>query len=57
MKKLIVILLLALFTAGISSCASEGFDTDPAIPEVQLDDQAGETEEEEEDPGDPTGAK
>ncbi|GAB5523511.1 MAG: hypothetical protein Roseis2KO_13830 [Roseivirga sp.] len=48
MKKLIVILLLALFTAGISSCASEGFDTDPVTPEVQLDDQAGETEEEEE---------
>ncbi|MCE7994165.1 MAG: hypothetical protein HEP71_19410 [Roseivirga sp.] len=49
MKKFIIILLLALFTAGISSCASEGFDTDPVIPEVQVDDQAGETEEEEEE--------
>jgi uncharacterized protein YxeA len=48
MKKLIVILLLALFTGGITSCAVENFDTDPTIPEVQLDDQAGETEEEEE---------
>lgn len=51
MKKLIVILLLALFTAGISSCTSEGFDTDPAIPEVQLDDTQSSVEEEEEEEG------
>lgn len=49
MKKLIVILLLALFTAGISSCASEGFDTDPVIPEVQVDDQAGSADDDEEE--------
>ncbi len=51
MKKLIVILLLALFTAGISSCASEGFDTDPVIPEVQVDDPGTSVDEEEEDEG------
>lgn len=49
MKKLIVILLLALFTAGISSCASEGFDTDPVIPEVQVDDEAGSADDDEEE--------
>ncbi len=51
MKKLIVILLLALFTAGISSCASEGFDTDPVIPEVQVDDSGSDTDEREEEEG------
>lgn len=34
MKKLIVILLLALFTVGISSCAEEPLETDPIIPEI-----------------------
>lgn len=49
MKKFIVILLLALFTAGITSCATENFDTDPTIPEVQIDDLAGEDDDEEEE--------
>ena len=40
MKKFIVILLLALFTAGITSCGTENLDTDPVIPEVQIDDLA-----------------
>lgn len=52
MKKLIVILLLAFFTTGITSCAVENFDTDPTVPELQLDDQAsGADEEEEEESG------
>lgn len=51
MKKLIVILLLAFFTIGVTSCAVENFDTDPTVSEVQLDDQASETEEEDEEEG------
>lgn len=34
MKKLLVILLLAFFTVGISSCAEDFNDTDPIVPEI-----------------------
>lgn len=34
MKKLLVILLLAFFTVGITSCAEDFNDTDPVIPEI-----------------------
>lgn len=34
MKKLLVILLLAFFTVGISSCAEDFNDTEPVIPEI-----------------------
>lgn len=49
MKKLFVILLLALFAVGVSSCAEESLDTEPVIPEVnqevmdQLQDQKSTT--------------
>ncbi len=51
MKKFIVILLLALFTTGITSCAVENIDTDPTADEVLIDDQASETEGEDEGEG------
>ncbi len=34
MKKLLVILLLAFFTVGITSCAEDFNDTDPIAPEI-----------------------
>ena len=34
MKKLLVILLLAFFTVGITSCAEDFNDTDPIVPEI-----------------------
>ena len=34
MKKLSVILLLALFAIGFTSCAEDPMETDPVIPEV-----------------------
>lgn len=37
MKKLFVILLLALFTVGISSCAEEPIETDPLVPEINTE--------------------
>ena len=49
MKKLSIILLLALFAFGISSCAEDPMETDPVIPEVnqelmdQLQDQKSST--------------
>jgi hypothetical protein len=55
MKKFIVILLLALFTTGITSCAVENIDTDPTVDEALIDDQTSETEEEEEGSYDPVG--
>ena len=49
MKKLSIILLLALFAFGFSSCAEDPMETDPVIPEVnqelmdQLQDQKSST--------------
>lgn len=40
MKKLLVILLLAFFTVGISSCAEDFTETDPIIPEVNVTPEA-----------------
>lgn len=34
MKKLLVILLLAFFTVGITSCAEDFTETDPIVPEI-----------------------
>lgn len=34
MKKLLVILLLAFFAVGITSCAEEYTETDPVLPEI-----------------------
>ncbi|MCE7994167.1 MAG: hypothetical protein HEP71_19420 [Roseivirga sp.] len=34
MKKLLVILLLAFFTVGITSCAEDFTETDPIAPEI-----------------------
>lgn len=48
MKKLLVVLLLALFTVGITSCGTDSSETDPVIPEVQIDDPGTDTEEEDE---------
>ncbi len=42
MKKLLVILLLAFFTVGISSCAEDFNDTDPIVPEVKVTPEAPE---------------
>ena len=45
MKKLIVIVLLAFFAVGVTSCV-DSTETDPVIPEVQLDDQESGTGDE-----------
>lgn len=42
MKKLLVILLLAFFTVGITSCAEDFNDTDPVVPEVNVTPEAPE---------------
>ena len=34
MKKLSIILLLALFAFGFSSCAEDPMETDPVVPEI-----------------------
>ena len=47
MKKLTIILLLTLFAVGFTSCAADSSETDPVIPEVQIDNPTGEDEEEE----------
>lgn len=49
MKKLTITLLLALFAVGFTSCAVDSTETDPVIPEVQIEDPAGEDEEKEEE--------
>ena len=54
MKKLTIILLLALFTVGFTSCAVDSTETDPVIPEVQIEDPGSETEEEREEEGSQT---
>ena len=53
MRKLTVILLLTLFTIGLTSCGVDASDTDPVIPEVQIEDPGSsvEGEEEEEESG------
>ena len=51
MKKLTIILLLALFTVGFTSCAVDSTETDPVIPEVQIEDPGTESEEEEDSKG------
>ena len=50
MKKLTIILLLSLFAVGFTSCADSS-ETDPVIPEVQIDSVEGEEEAEEEGEG------
>ena len=49
MKKLTIILLLALFTVGFTSCAVDSTETDPVIPEVQIEDPGTSVDEEEEE--------
>lgn len=51
MKKLTIILLLALFTVGFTSCAVDSTETDPVIPEVQIEDPGSSVDEEEEEEG------
>ena len=48
MKKLTIILLLALFAVGFTSCAADSSETDPVIPEVQIEDPGTDTDPEEE---------
>lgn len=50
MKKLTIALLLALFVVGFSSCAVDSSETDPVIPEVQIEDPGTDSEEEESGP-------
>jgi hypothetical protein len=40
MKKFIVILLIAFFAVGISSCAEDYTETDPIAPEISVTDDA-----------------
>ena len=54
MKKLIVIVLLAFFAVGVTSCV-DSTETDPVIPEVQLDGDNTSVEEEEEESSNPVG--
>ena len=51
MKKLTITLLLALFIVGFSSCAVDSSETDPVIPEVQIEDPGTDSEEEEDNKG------
>jgi len=47
MKKFTIIALITLFAIGFTSCATDSTETDPVIPEVQIDNPAGEDDEEE----------
>lgn len=44
MKKSIVILLLAFFAIGLTSCAEDFTETDPIVPEISIIDDAPDNE-------------
>lgn len=44
MKKSIVILLLAFFAIGLTSCAEDFTETDPIAPEISLIDELPDNE-------------